>query len=397
MIKIKYLSLIILFLLVGCTRNFTQIDTTNPTEKQKLYIYQSKFEVIESLEILELAFEEEYPYIDVIIETNAGRDYISLLKTKFAAGNNPDIFNLVNKNDFVEWEHYLLNLSDEQWAQTLEVPIEMSSNLDGTIYGLPYNIEGYGILYNEDMFERIGIEELPSTLEELNDVCKELQKKEITPFFNVYTDENNVALESFKAMFYENEYVDFENNPNTITWLEYIKMQYEYGQSGAFNDDYSKQIHAFANNEVAMIQYGNWIGPMIEEFNKDINFNMMSIPLNEEMMVHIPNYWCIYNESDAIEEARLFLNWIMTSEEGKKILVEELDFVPVNSNQKIFRGEMSDVSYFVYDRYVNDDYLINYTMSSTFIDTMNSNIETYLKGEISDEEFISILDEVLNN
>ncbi|MFP3380737.1 extracellular solute-binding protein, partial [Bacillus sp. SIMBA_069] len=48
------------------------------------------------------------------------------------------------------------------------------------------------------------------------------------------------------------------------------------------------------------------------------------------MPVGVPNYWAVNKKSDekVQEEAKKFLDWMYTSEEGKKAVLEDFKFIP---------------------------------------------------------------------
>lgn len=129
-------------------------------------IFQYKVEIAEALNRLKAEYESSHPGIKLDIQTvGGGSDYGAALKAKFAAGEQPDIFNVGGYRELDTWLEYLEDLSGEAWAKdVLEVAKEPMTK-DGKLYGQPLALEGYGFIYNKDLFAKAGITEIPTTLE----------------------------------------------------------------------------------------------------------------------------------------------------------------------------------------------------------------------------------------
>lgn len=152
-------------------------------------IFQFKVEIAEALNRLKAEYESSHPGVKLDIQTvGGGSDYGAALKAKFAAGEQPDIFNVGGYRELDTWLEYLEDLSGESWAKdALEVAKEPMTK-DGKLYGQPLALEGYGFIYNKDLFQKAGITEIPTTLEQLDQAAQKLQAAGITPFSNGYQE-----------------------------------------------------------------------------------------------------------------------------------------------------------------------------------------------------------------
>ena len=87
-----------------------------------------------------------------------------------------------------------------------------------------------------------------------------------------------------------------------------------------------------------MLQQGNWTENMILEIDPDINMGFLAIPLTDDeaeadrLPVGVPNNWVLNKNSEHLEEAKLFLNWMVSSETGKRYITEEFAFIPAFDN-----------------------------------------------------------------
>ena len=79
------------------------------------------------------------------------------------------------------WIDRLEDLSDQPWVNDLVDMAKEPMTKDGKVYGMPMNLEGWGYIYNKDLFEQAGITELPKTYAQLEDAAKKLEAAGITP------------------------------------------------------------------------------------------------------------------------------------------------------------------------------------------------------------------------
>lgn len=84
------------------------------------------------------------------------------------------------------WKDKLEDLFDQLWVDNLYDIVKELMIMDGKIYGQLLNLEGYGFIYNKDLFEKVGIKELFKILLELEVVFKKFKVKGIMLFFNGY-------------------------------------------------------------------------------------------------------------------------------------------------------------------------------------------------------------------
>lgn len=110
-----------------------------------------------------------------------GADYGAALKTKFASNDAPDIFSNGGDAEMEMWIDRLEDLSDQPWVNDLVDMAKEPMTKDGKVYGMPMNLEGWGYIYNKDLFEQAGITELPKTYTQLADAAQKLEAAGITP------------------------------------------------------------------------------------------------------------------------------------------------------------------------------------------------------------------------
>ncbi|GAB2720220.1 ABC transporter substrate-binding protein [Paenibacillus thermoaerophilus] len=346
-----------LLAMAGCGTDKTNDNAGGGGSGQQvktIKIFQFKVEIAEALRKMADEYEKEHPNIKIEIETiGGGGDYGAALKTKFAAGEYPDIFNNGGFNELNVWQEHLEDLSNEPWVKDVLPVAKEPMTKDGKLYGQPLGLEGYGFIYNKDLFAKAGITELPKTLSQLKDTAEKLKAAGITPFMNGYGEWWILGIHNLNIAFAQqpdpNAFIKGLNdgsakipgNPVFANWTKLLDLTLQYGQPNPLATDYNAQVTNFANGQAAMMQQGNWTQVQISKTNPNIKLGMLPMPIsddaaaNDKLAVGVPNNWVVYNKSPVKQEAKDFLNWMVSSEVGKRYIVEEFKFIPAFSNIEV--------------------------------------------------------------
>ncbi|WP_248930322.1 extracellular solute-binding protein [Paenibacillus hamazuiensis] len=312
-----------------------------------LKMFQFKVEIAEPLAKLAAEYEKANPGVKIQIDTvGGGSDYGAALMAKFNSGDKPDLFNNGGFSDLDKWIEHLEDLSDQPWVKDLVDVAKEPMTKNGKLYGQPLNLEGYGFLYNKDLFAQAGITELPKTITQLEDAAKKLQAKGITPFENGYGEwwvlGNHFANLPFAYQQDPNAFIDSLNkgtgkipgNPVFDQWIRLFDLQLAYGNKNPLQTDYKTQVTDFATGKAAMTQQGNWTQLQLTQTNPNLKVGFLPMPIsddpaaNDKLFVGVPNNWVINKNSPNKEEAKKFLNWLVTSDVGKKYITNEFKFIP---------------------------------------------------------------------
>lgn len=326
-------SLLLAALTAGCGRSSDNADGV-----KTVHIYQFKVEISEALASLKTEFEKEHPDIKLEVQSvGGGTDYGASLRAKFSSGDEPDIFTIGGNNERDMWLEYLEDLSGEAWAKDVKPLAAEQMTIDGKLYGMPMNLEGYGFIYNKDLFKKAGITEKPLTLTALREASEKLKAAGTTPFANGYQEwfvlgNHNVNVpfaqqpdpEAFIAGLTDGSKT-FAGDPIFSKWIDLLDLTVEYGNKNPLSTDYNTQVTMLASGEAAMMQQGNWTQGQIDGIDPNLNLGILPMPIddtpedNDKLYVGVPSNWVINKNSPVKEEAKVFLNWLVTSETGKNI------------------------------------------------------------------------------
>jgi raffinose/stachyose/melibiose transport system substrate-binding protein len=351
--------LLVVGIIAGCSSKNTSSDNTKEDDTKKneeevvtLNLFQFKVEIAEDLQKMIEEFEAEHPNIKVKLETvGGGADYGAALKAKFASGEKPDIFNNGGFKELELWKEHLADLSNEPWAEhVLPIGKVPMTDTDGKLYGMPVNLEGYGFIYNKDLFEKAGITEAPNTISELKDAAQKLKDAGITPFSAGYGEWWVIGQHLLNIAFAQQDdpvaYIEglydgsqkIVGNEKFAQFKDVLDTEIGFANDNPITTDYNTQVTLFASGQTAMLQQGNWTENMITEINPEINMAFLPISLNDDeaasdrLPVGVPNNWVVNKNSEHLEEAKLFLEWMVSSETGKRYITEEFAFIPAFDN-----------------------------------------------------------------
>ncbi len=325
----------------------TEDDTeAAQVEEVTIKLMQNKPELSDVLKELEPLFEAENPGLKIKFDTIGGSaDYNSGLMAKFQSGDAPDIFANTGFTELNKWFDKVEDLSDQPWIEDVVSSGLDPVTVDGKAYGFPLAIEGFGYAYNKTLFEEAGITTLPNTLESLEEACEKLEAAGIMPFSNTYAEWWALGVHTINAILAQQgdvqQYLDdiaagtihFKDTANVDQWVELIDLTVKYGQKNAITTgDYTNSVAVFSSGQAAMIQQGTWMQIEIDKVNADLDVGMMPMPFGDEpnnmVFAGVPNFWVVNTESEVKEEAKIFLNWLATSDTGRNFLTEKMNVVP---------------------------------------------------------------------
>lgn len=395
--------------MVGCSSK----SGGDSKEEIIIDVFQFKVEFKEQFEELAKIYEEENPGIKINIDTvGGGTDYASTLKSKISSNDTPAIFNVGGPSEVNDYKDLLADLSDSKAAQAAYDATLTGVTVDGEILGLPYNQEGYGLIYNKQIFEEAGVD--PSAISSFEDLETAVQKidsqKEdlgIEAVIAFPVKETWVTGEHLSNVFiapefdgdviktFESETVEFTKSDQMKAFID---LQNEYSVQPTISLDYSQQVEElFSTGKVAMIQQGNWVYSTIHEMDPDLaenNLGILPIPLDGKMNlpVGVPMNWAVnkLKDDDIVEAAKDFLDWMYTSETGKKFVLEEFKFIPAYEgyDASLIADPLSKAVYEYADSGNTSGWVFGGYPSGWGQQILGANIQKYIAEEATWEEVV---------
>lgn len=327
-----------------------------------------KPEVADVFDDIAEAYEKETG-VRLVVDTAANNTYESTLAAKMSTDEAPTIFQVNGPRGYANWKDYCRDLSGTELYDHLNDK-SIALTVDGAVYGIPYIVEGYGIIYNEAITDRYFALASRGTdynsMSEINSFDK--LSKLVT---DMQAKKNELGIDGVFAVTSLKSGEDWRWQ----THLANVPIYYEFMQkridlSGddtkeidfSYSDNYKNLFDLYINNSTtdkgllgsklvdesmaefalgkcAMVQNGNWAWSQINGIKDNtvredkIKFLPLYMGIEGEqtqgLCIGTENYVCINSRASKEEQkaAEDFLMWLFSSETGKRFVVEELDYI----------------------------------------------------------------------
>ena len=340
----------------------TQTGTGNGTsgKQGKVYYLNFKPEVDATWQEIAKTYTAETG-VDVKVVTAASGTYEKVLKTEIVQSEPVTLFQINGPIGYQSWTDYCLDLSDTDIYNSLSDQTLAIKGDDEGVYGIPYTIEGYGIIYNDAIMQKYFAMEgaKASNIEEINnftilrDVVEDMTaKKEELGIEGVFASTSLLPGEDWRWQTHlVNIPVYYEYQNEGITDTDAIQLSFGDNMKNIFDLYVNNSITSkgllgskavtdsmaeFALGQVAMVQNGNWAWSQINEVEGNVveEENVKFMPIytgmdgeeNQGLCIGTENFWAVNSQaSKEDQEASLnFIRWLINSEEGKAFMVNDL-------------------------------------------------------------------------
>lgn len=302
----------------------------------KLVIFQSKTEIMDKLNKCAEDFTDETG-IEVEVWETSGDKYFTDLKTDLSTEAGPTLFSLAPGSESVEMADYLEDVSDLSFID--KVSAGMVDEVNGKKVGIPYTLEGFGLVYNADLVDVSTInstDALVSFLEKAKaDGINGLGFSQEDYFLIMHVLNTPFAIQDdpddylSKVLSGDVRMIDNDAFKEFGKFMEAVRANCK----NPADITYDNNCGDFATGKTAMIHQGNWCYSMFADYDVNFNMGITALPLlgNNKVAVSVPAAWYINTDADEASKksAKKFLEWLYTSETGKNYLMAEFGFVPV--------------------------------------------------------------------
>lgn len=308
--------------------------------------------------------------VRVIVDTAANNTYEQTLMAKMATDEAPTLFQINGPKGYANWKDYCADLSQSELYQHLSDKSLAVTGADGKVYGIPYVVEGYGIIYNEAITDRyFALADKGTAYKSMDEINNYQKLKELVEDMQNHADDLGIdgvfASTSFKSgedwrwqshltnlpLYYE-----FESNDIDLTGNGTDEITFKY------SDQFKNILDLYLNNSVidrklvgtktvadsmaefalekcAMVQNGNWAWSQIGDVsgNKVKSENIKLLPIysgidgeeSQGLCIGTENFYAINKKSsEAEQQAALdFIYWMYSSEKGKQYVTNEFGFI----------------------------------------------------------------------
>ncbi len=143
----KMLSILVV-LSLACALFANGTKEAGKTQQEKVIIFQSKVEITDQLSKAAEDFTAETG-IPVEIWETTGDDYRAQLKMKLAGDEVPTIFSVSKGAEADMFKTYLADIGSGTVQKYVDDGVALK--MDGKSVGVPYSVEGFGVVSDESM------------------------------------------------------------------------------------------------------------------------------------------------------------------------------------------------------------------------------------------------------
>lgn len=366
---------VLLFTVSACGKK-SETDMNNAKADNTVYFLNFKPEIADIYKEIAKKYEAEKG-VKVKVVTAASNTYETTLKSEMAKSDAPTIFQINGPVGYQSWAKYCKDLKDTKLYDYLSDKSLAIKNGDG-VFGIPYVVEGYGIIYNNAIMEKyfalkdksvsISKAEEITSFKLLKEVAEDMtkHKKELgidgvfastsmsggeqwrwtTHLLNmpVYYEMKDKSDDSAITAAYNAKTIDFKYSDNFRNIFD-LYINNSTTEKGLLSGkSVENSMSEFALGKAAMVQNGNWAWEQISKVSgntvkaDDIKYLPIYIGVDGEekqgLCIGTENYLVINkNASEEKQKASVeFLEWLFSSGTGKDYVVNKLKFIsPFNT------------------------------------------------------------------
>ena len=289
--------------------------------------------------------------VPVTVVTAASGEYETTLMSEIEKTDAPTLFQVNGPVGLANWTDYCYDLAGTDLVKHLTSDAFALKEGDA-VKGVAYVVETYGIIANTKLLEKAGYTVADITnFETLKKVADDIQARK-----------GELGLDGA----FTSAGMDGSSDWRFKTHLANMPIYYEYkadgiGSTGAIKGTYLDNYKAiwdlyitdatcepallasktgndavaeFVGEKAVFYQNGTWAWNDVKDLGAE-NLTMLPIYIgvegeeNQGLCTGTENYWCVNGEADQedIDATIAFLEWVITSEEGRKSMSQDMGFV----------------------------------------------------------------------
>ena len=289
--------------------------------------------------------------VPVTVVTAASGEYETTLMSEIEKSDAPTLFQVNGPVGLANWTDYCYDLAGTDLVKHLTSDAFALKEGDA-VKGVAYVVETYGIIANTKLLEKAGYTVADITnFETLKKVADDIQARK-----------GELGLDGA----FTSAGMDGSSDWRFKTHLANMPIYYEYkadgiGSTGAIKGTYLDNYKAiwdlyitdatcepallasktgndavaeFVGEKAVFYQNGTWAWNDVKDLGAE-NLTMLPIYIgvegeeNQGLCTGTENYWCVNGEADQedIDATIAFLEWVITSDEGRKSMSQDMGFV----------------------------------------------------------------------
>ena len=289
--------------------------------------------------------------VPVTVVTAASGEYETTLMSEIEKTDAPTLFQVNGPVGLANWTDYCYDLAGTDLVKHLTSDAFALKEGDA-VKGVAYVVETYGIIANTKLLEKAGYTVADITnFETLKKVADDIQaRKAELGLDGAFTSAGMDGSSDWRfkthlanmPIYYEYK-ADNINSTGAIkgTYLDNYKAIWDLYITDATCEPAllasktgNDAVAEFVGEKAVFYQNGTWAWNDVKDLGAE-NLTMLPIYIgvegeeNQGLCTGTENYWCVNGEADQedIDATIAFLEWVITSDEGRKSMSQDMGFV----------------------------------------------------------------------
>ena len=341
----------------AATADGAEAATPAATGEGQVYYLNFKPEADEAWQAIAKSYTDQTG-VPVTVVTAASGTYEETLSAEIIKDEAPTLFQVNGPVGLANWTDYCYDLKGSSLYN--ELTSDSFALYDGDeVKGIAYVIESYGIITNVELLSQAGysVDDIKS-FDDLKKVAEDITARSSELGFAAFTSAGMDGSSDWRFKTHlANLPIYFEYQADGIDTTDTIK--------GSFLDNYKNVWDLYINNatcapadlasktgddaenefadgQAVFYQNGSWeYANLTGKGMTDDQLAMIPIytgagdEANQGLCTGTENYWCVNAEAseEDIQATIDFLTWMVTSEEGTKMLADTIGVIPFKNAQ----------------------------------------------------------------
>jgi raffinose/stachyose/melibiose transport system substrate-binding protein len=364
-----------IFLVIACGILFSAgtKEALDKGDSIKITYYNTSAEVNTMFEEMFAKYNELHPNVTIeLIPTGIGQGQQEKLQTLYASGNAPTFMNIDPAN-VIEYQDTLLEftMANAPWLSLANDGAIDGGTFGGKILGLPWSVQGYGLLYNKRIVNGIyGGNFDPSTINTRNTLKAFLERVESAGVSGSLLHSANWSMGGhYLTLAYAVQgpattdgtgFIDklktgnarIGDNPIFQGYMDTMDLliKHNYNKVDPLVADYNRDLQAFGEGKAATFFMGDWAWTVMGTLSiVDQDYGFIPVPWsnnpkdygNTEVVMVLPKFQVINKSQNTPEQQKAALEalkWMLTDPEGQQYFIDAGFSMP-------YKNVRSDVVY----------------------------------------------------
>lgn len=323
----------------------------------KITYFNTSAEVNAMFEKMFARYNEIHPNVTCeLIPTAVGEGQQEKLQSLYASGNAPTFMN-VDPANVIEYKDNLLELTKDSapWLDQANDGVIDAGTFDGKILGVPFSVQGYGLVYNKKIVNDIyGGSFDPATINTRDALKAFLEKIEATGMPATMLHGANWSLGGhYLTLSYAVQgpatsdgtgFIDklkagtakIEDSPIFQGYMDTLDIlkEHNYNKADPLVGDFNKDAQAFGEGKCATFFMGDWLWTtMVTLQGVAQDYGYIPVPWsnnaadygNTQVVMVLPKFNAIDKSQSTPEQQKAavdLLQWMLTDPEGQQFFLD---------------------------------------------------------------------------